>query len=182
MQHHPRPPLPRPTSTVHRRGSGSPSPPSSVFPVWCTLWLTSVHHPSKVSFFLFSFLALSLPFSALELLLLLSGQCPNPGPVTHPCPVCHLPYDARGAYQCSLCKAWTHYRCSGLPDSSAWHSNWQCPACSPVPPAPAPPPALSTLLQPYTPDRGVAPSLHESRSRGPNAPLFTSERGSHCIV
>ena len=63
---------------------------SSAFFAWCPLLLTSVHPQSKVSFSPSS-ITLSYSFSALELLLLLSGQCPNPGPVSYPCPVCHRP-------------------------------------------------------------------------------------------
>ena len=72
-------------------------PASSPFFLRCTPTLTAVHCLSKVSYFLSSFLSslLSLhPFSILALLLLLSGQCPNPGPA-YPCPVCHKPYSRR---------------------------------------------------------------------------------------
>ena len=59
-------------------------------------------------------LYLSLYASAPELLLLLSGQCPNPGP-SYPCPVCGAPYSRRQhSYQCSRCGSWVHADCSGL--------------------------------------------------------------------
>ena len=111
------------------------------FLAWCPLRLTSVHRQSKVSFLPFFrfFIASSSPVSALKLLLLLlSGQCPNPGPVAYPCPICRLPYSGRGAYRCSLCEGWVHRGCSDLRRRSDWHPLWRCSACVPPPPPPSP--------------------------------------------
>ena len=86
--------------------------------------------------------------SSKDLILLLSGQCPNPGP-SYPCPVCRDPYDPRQySYQCSTCRSWTHGRCSGLSRASDWHVRWQCPVCSP-PVTTSPPPSTTTV--PTTP-------------------------------
>ena len=138
----------RPCGSSTWRGSAAPHPSSFppppfflllAFFLGCTLLLTSVHPQSEVSFFPFLLFSSSYStFSTLELLLLLSGQCPNPGPVAYPCPVCHRHYSGRGAYLCSLCKGWVHFKCSGLPRQADWHSNWGCPACSPPPPPPSP--------------------------------------------
>ena len=59
-------------------------PLSFPFFMRCSLSLTGEHRPTKVGTHFFSL----FPFSVRELFLLLSGQCPNPGPPTHPYPVC----------------------------------------------------------------------------------------------
>ena len=91
----------------------------------------------------------SLP---LILLLLLCGQCPNPGP-PYPCGVCNT--NVRGlSYQCNGCQKWVHARCSGLAGALQYvFGIWRCSACTSVraptpPPAtpPCPPSPLSPLL------------------------------------
>ena len=97
---------------------------SCTFFLRCPPLLTSVHCLCEGSFY-FLFL---LPFSILEFLLLLSGQCPNPDPA-YLCPVCHKPYTTKHhSFQCSLCKAWANFKCSGLPRAGDYHTNWWCPA------------------------------------------------------
>ena len=142
--------------TQQRPGSnvGDPSQTSlpTPFPFFmrCDLLLTGSHRSSKVSN-LSSFPSLhyfppSLFALPRELLLLLTGQCPNPGP-SYPCPVCHLPYTRRQhAYQCTRCLAWVHSRCSGLLSVGCRRADphWTCPPCS-HPPPPNPPPPLSSL-------------------------------------
>ena len=156
-------------------GGPSVHPPplfhSSAFFTWCPLLLTSVHHQSKVSFFPFlpfSSITSSYSFSALELLRL-SGQCPNPNRISYPCPVCQCPYSDIGAYQCSDCEAWLHFKRSGLPRAADWHPNWRCPAFSPpsspsssdsfhTPPFTPPPPPPLHIPHPHPP--------HQAHSEG----------------
>ena len=57
--------------------------------------------------------------------LLLSGQCPNPGPPSYPCSVC-----SRGvtwsrifhSFKCSSCQQWVHQACCSLRSSREYHS------------------------------------------------------------
>ena len=68
----------------------------------------------------------------LILLLLPSGQCPNPGP--HPCGVCDADVTWRGtSYEFTSCLRWVHSRCSGLARRSQYvYGVWTCPTCASV--------------------------------------------------
>ena len=83
----------------------------------------------------------------LILLLLLTGRCPNPGPI-YPCGVCDANVTWRStSYLCTSCRKWVHARCSGLTRSTHYVFDvWCCPACSAVSvpdPPQAPPPPVS---------------------------------------
>ena len=85
----------------------------------------------------------------IKLILLLSGQCPNPGP-PYPCGVCGQNVTWHGiSYLCTGCNRWVHRRCSGLNRVVDYnHQTWICSKCvenstpavlqPPSPPAPAP--------------------------------------------
>ena len=106
-----------------------------------------------------------LPLVAL--ILLLSGQCPNPGPVAHPCGVCGISTtgntQTRITYLCTGCQMWIHSRCSGLSSQSQFNEfTYRCPACSagqtaaPNAGNPSPPPSVipdpsSTAANPANP-------------------------------
>ena len=95
----------------------------------CPLPLTSAHCFPKVSD-----QTSYRPFPLRELILLLSGQCPNPGP-QYPCPVCGRPYRrSEYSYLCSLCGSWVHGSCSGVTPGSNLPSGWRCPTCCTPPP------------------------------------------------
>ena len=98
-------------------------------------------------------------FSPLILLLLLSGQCPNPGP-TFPCGVCNRNVTwGRISFQCTSCLRWVHKTCCNLRtkrDYDAFLGAWRCPSC--VPSAqPPPPPALPLPPTPPTPPPLIPP-------------------------
>ena len=138
------------SSTPGRPNSAAPFPNLTTHPLpffmRCVLLLTGSHRSTKVSNFPILFLLLSL-FSFLfafprELLLLLSGQCPNPGPPRiYPCTVCHLPIKRQYSCHCTLCGQWVHSRCSGLAgvDDRRANPTWVCPPCAaPLPPRDVP--------------------------------------------
>ena len=80
-----------------------------------------------------------------SLLLLLSGQCPNPGPQSYPCGVCDRNVSRGMSFHCSSCLRWVHRACCGLRtkrDYDSFGGAWRCPACvrtQPPPPAFSPP-------------------------------------------
>ena len=116
-----------------------PTPPS-VFSSQRFLFPTGKRGPpKKVGFpsFLLSTLSPStFALLSLILLLLLTGQCPNPGP-RWPCGVCARAISrSTGSIQCTLCLLWVHPRCSGLPLNRKGRllikvspPHWACPSC-----------------------------------------------------
>ena len=83
----------------------------------------------------------SIHFPPHILLLLLSGQCPNPGPAS-PCGVCTRNVTRRYiSFRCTSCQLWVHSACCSLRtrgDYEAFNGTWMCPTCNPVQPAIAP--------------------------------------------
>ena len=107
------------------------SPPLAPLPFfpWCDFLLTESHRPSPVGTLLHPFLN---PSSSLLLLLLLTGQCPNPGPATiYTCPVCLKRVSHRHvSFLCHTCGGWVHKSgCSGLARIRDYSPAWDCPAC-----------------------------------------------------
>lgn len=66
------------------------------------------------------------PSLPIILLLLLCGQCPNPGPSpsrpSHPCSVCNRSTAKTYCFQCNRCTHWVHRRCSGLQNDRAYRT------------------------------------------------------------
>ena len=95
----------------------------------------------------------SIHHSPLILLLLLSGQCPNPGP-RHPCGVCARNVGQEWAYLCSGCQLWIHRACSNITSRAVYHGyrgSWRCRTCIAQASPPSPPPP-TPLLPPTPPD------------------------------
>ena len=113
---------------------------------------------------------LHLPIGSLHvsllitLLLLLSGQCPNPGP--WPCGVCNRNVTWSGiSFECTSCLKWVHRACCSLRnkrDYDAFNGAWRCPTCiqaqspsaalsPPPPPPPSPPSSPPTPPSPPNP-------------------------------
>ena len=71
-------------------------------------------------------------FRPLILLLLLSGQCPNPRPLC-PCGVCDSNVTCHGtSYLCTACQKWVHARCSGLARRSLYRRDALAPEVSQI--------------------------------------------------
>ena len=106
-------------------------------------------------------------FLSLTLLLLLSGQCPNPGPRArapaggkplvpqYPCAVCHR--EVRSGYLCRMRDHWVHMGCSGLRSTKQYRGDpsWACPTCSNPhpqlhPSSPPPPPTSPSSIHSIT--------------------------------
>ena len=72
----------------------------------------------------------------IALLLLLSGQCPNPGPLSWPCGVCNRNVSWLGvSFECTSCLKWVHRACCSLRtrrDYDSFNGVWRCPSCIPT--------------------------------------------------
>ena len=101
----------------------------------------------------------SVHYPSLTLLLLLSGQCPNPGP-PYPCGVCNRNVTWGGtSYWCSSCQRWVHARCCDLTSTSQYVLGvWCCSACFPAPVPRHPTQAINLRPQPLFPPSSPRPS------------------------
>ena len=97
------------------------------FFLWCDLLLTGSHHFPSVS-------TISLPPSKSpvpihELILLMSGQCTNPGS-PYPCPVCLHPFKkCQFSFKWFGFLSWVYQKCSGLASYTLHHGMWSCSKC-----------------------------------------------------
>ena len=100
----------------------------------------------------------------LILLLLLSGQCPNPGPL-YPCGVCDSNVTWRGtSYLCTDCQRWVHARCSGLARSSLYgQGTWRCPVCCAGQASPLSSPSQHHHSPPASPTPNPGPDQIQNR-------------------
>ena len=72
-------------------------------------------------------------FSIHELILLMLGQCTNPGH-SFPCLICHRPYiKTHNSYKYSSSTSWVHQKCPGLANASFHHNLRLCSKCQ-IPP------------------------------------------------
>ena len=133
------------------------------------------------AFFLVGAVPPSFVFTSLILILLLTGQCPNPGPPPrapksrphlqssktpkYPCSVCGR--EARTGYLCRAQDHWVHIGCSGIRNEGEYRANptWACPSC-----------ASSTSLSPppNQPSRSPLPSSPRPASLSPQPPPASS--------
>ena len=85
----------------------------------CNLSLTGSHHSPSVSIIPLPPSKSHAPFH--ELILLMSGQCTNPGS-PYPCPGYLCPFQkSQYSFKCYSCLSWVHQRCSGLANCTLHH-------------------------------------------------------------
>ena len=130
---------------------------------WCVPLLTGSHHSPSVS--IISLLPPKSHAPIHELILLMSGQCTNPGP-SYPCPVCLRPFrKSQYSFKCSSCLSWVHQKCSGLASYELHHERWHCPKCQ----TPSPSPSKEKPPSPLFPSPTSIPPLFPPQS----PPLFS---------